>query len=144
MTEIVDNQTKFFRIQGPLTGMGAVCEPVLRALAGWFGVERAILQYCQDVEQLPTWVAWVEDAVPGFVTIKRHKAYAAEILVIGIRTEYHRMGIGRALVLAGEQFLKAQSVLLLQVKALSSLRPDDSYARSRGFILAWASVRWRN
>jgi GNAT superfamily N-acetyltransferase len=69
----------------------------------------------------------------GFVTVKVHNPYAAEILVMGIWTEYHRMGIGRALVLACEQFLKTQSVLFLLVKTLSSLRPDERYARTRAF-----------
>ena len=127
---------KPFQIRGPLTGMGAACEPVLRALPEWFGVESAVIQYRQDIEPLPTWVAWVGDAVAGFMAIKCHNPYAAEILVMGIRPEYHRLGIGRALVQAGEAYLKDQSVLFLQVKTLSALRPDEGYARTRAFYFA--------
>jgi len=46
-----------YRVRGPLRGQGAACAAVLRALPDWFGIEASIVQYVEDVDDLPTFVA---------------------------------------------------------------------------------------
>ena len=125
-----------FVINGPLWGQSAVCEPILRALPDWFGIEAAIVHYVEEIEQLPTFLAQQANTTIGFLSIKQHNPYAAEIYVMGIRSEAHRQGMGRALVAAAEEYLREHRVEYLQVKTLAALHPDPYYARTREFYTA--------
>ena len=123
-------------VEGPLTGQASICAPILRSLPAWFGIEEATAQYIKDTDRLPTWMARVEEEVVGFLAIRQHSAYAAEIHVMGIRPEMHRTGIGRALVQTVEAVLRDSGTEYLQVKTLSPSHPDKNYAKTRQFYLA--------
>jgi len=123
-------------IQGPFLGKASLCEPILRALPEWFGIEKANRQYIKDIEVFPTFLAWSNGLVVGFLALKAHNDYAAEIHVMGVLPEMHRRGLGRALVEAVEKHLRGQGVEYWQVKTLSSRHPDEGYARTRAFYEA--------
>jgi ribosomal protein S18 acetylase RimI-like enzyme len=123
-------------VRGPLTGQSAVCGPILRALPDWFGIEKATQELITQTDSLPTFVAYAGAAATGFLTLKQHTPYAAEILVMGVLPAAHRQGVGRALVAQAEGFLRAEGVEFLQVKTLSSSDPDPHYARTRAFYAA--------
>ena len=38
-------------VQGPFVEKAEVCEPILRALPEWFGIEEATRQYIADIEE---------------------------------------------------------------------------------------------
>ena len=84
----------------------------------------------------PTLIATEEGADVGFLTLKVQTRQAAEITAMGVLPNWHRHGIGRALV--GEAFLFArnQGARLLQVKTLGPSDPDVNYARTRSFYEA--------
>jgi GNAT superfamily N-acetyltransferase len=123
-------------VQGPFLGQAAVCEPILRALPKWFGIEEATAQYIRDTDSMPTLLALAGDQVIGFLTLRHHSPYSAEIHVMGIRPTEHRRGAGRALLVRAEQILHNQGVEYLQVKTLSPSDPDEHYARTRRFYEA--------
>ncbi len=123
-------------LQGPFLGMASVCEPILRSLPAWFGNEQSNIQYLKDFEKMPTLLAFSRGEVVGFLTIKEHNEYAAEIHIMGVYPGMHRRGIGRALVLAAENFLRQRGFEYLQVKTLSSSDPDEHYAATRKFYFA--------
>jgi GNAT superfamily N-acetyltransferase len=123
-------------VAGPLLGQAEVCEPILRALPEWFGIEEANVQYVRDIEALPTFLASVDGKVVGFLTLKRHNAFSAEIHVMGVHPGHHHQGVGRALICEAEVCLRRQRVEYLQVKTLSGSHPDAGYARTRAFYLA--------
>jgi ribosomal protein S18 acetylase RimI-like enzyme len=123
-------------VEGPVFGQGAVGEGILRALPDWFGIEEAVIQYRQAIDRLPTLLAYVGGQVVGFLSLKQHNPYAAEIYVMAILPEMHRRGIGRALVRAAEAHLRGNGTEYLQVKTLSPSRPDPNYARTRAFYHA--------
>lgn len=125
-----------FCIEGPALGQSVACEPILRALPDWFGIEEAIIHYVKEIEQLPTFTAQVEGRVVGFLSIKQHYPYAAEMYVMGVLPAYHRAGMGRALVRSAEEYLRAKGVAYLQVKTLGPSHPDRFYARTRAFYEA--------
>lgn len=116
--------------------LGEHCEQVLRSLPGWFGIESALLAYVDKIEYLPTYTAVVADTVVGFLSVEKHFAESAEIHVMGIMPELHRMGIGRALQEKAEFDLKAQGVKFLQVKTLSPSSANEDYAKTREFYLS--------
>jgi GNAT superfamily N-acetyltransferase len=123
-------------IEDPLQ-RSQMCESILRALPGWFGIEHAIVEYVRDVAELPTIGAWLGGDEPiGFLALKLHTRWAAEIHVMGVREEVHRRGVGRALVEFAEEQLAGHGVEYLQVKTLGPSRPSEHYARTRAFYEA--------
>ena len=123
-------------VEGPNLGKSSVCEPILRSLPEWFGMEEANSQYLRDIDVLPTLLALVDGKVAGFLTIKQHNEYAAEIHIMGVYPEMHRRGIGSALMAKTERFLKQEGIEYLQVKTLGPSCPNEDYARTRAFYLA--------
>jgi GNAT superfamily N-acetyltransferase len=123
-------------IDGPALGRAAECAPILRALPEWFGIERAVGHYVDAVEHLPTIVARHRGEAVGFVAIKRHSVYAAELYVLGVHPAYHRHGIGRRLIAAAERAMRQERVEFVQVKTLGPSHPSPEYARTRAFYLA--------
>jgi ribosomal protein S18 acetylase RimI-like enzyme len=120
-------------VRGPLLCQSAVCAPILRALPGWFGIEAATEKYISDIDGLPTFIAAIGGQVVGFLTLKQHNEFSAEIYVMGVKVEMHHKGIGSALVQAAEATLRQQGTAYLQVKTLSAKHPDVNYARTRAF-----------
>ena len=115
---------------------GSEVERILRGLPKWFGIEHAIQSYVKDCQNLPTWVAVDGEQVVGFLTVKWHFPHSAEILVMGVDSEWHRQGIGRALVEHSERWLRERACLFFQVKTVSASSDDPSYAKTRRFYLA--------
>lgn len=123
-------------IEGPHLGKASLCEPILRCLPDWFGIEEAIVDYIRDINHLPTLLARDGEQVLGFLTVKQHNPYSAEVYVMGVRPEAHKKGIGKALFLASAAWLREQGIEYLQVKTLGSTHPDENYARTRAFYTA--------
>ena len=115
-------------IEGPLLGQSAACVPLIRALPDWFGLEESIKNYAHEIESLPTFLAKANGQMLGFLTIKQHTPYSAEILVMAVRPETQRSGIGRALVEAAEAYARGLGIEYMQVKTLGPSRPDEGYA----------------
>jgi GNAT superfamily N-acetyltransferase len=127
-------------ILGPHLGKSAVCMPVLRALPDWFGIEEALVHYEAEIEKLPTFLACHADDVVGFISLKLHNPYVAEVYVMGILPEMHRRGIGRELMAQSFAWLREQQLEYVQVKTLAASHPDKGYAKTRAF---YASVGFR-
>jgi ribosomal protein S18 acetylase RimI-like enzyme len=123
-------------IRGPFLEQADLCEPVLRALPEWFGIEATNLHYLDAIDQLPTFLALKADQVVGFLSIYQHYPQSAEIFVTGVYPNVHRKGVGRAMLLAAEAYLRKKGVKYLQVKTLSASHPDEGYARTRAFYTA--------
>ena len=130
---MAENHGFSHEITGPHFNSSALCTPVLRTLPEWFGIEEAVLQYSSQVEYLPTFLAIKPKTVIGFLSIKQHNLYSAEILVMGVRPEFQRFGAGRALLNAAQEWLRQQGVEFLQVKTLGPSNDDPNYAGTRKF-----------
>ncbi len=125
-----------FKIEGPLLDKASVCIPILRGLPGWFGIEEDLLNYEKEVEHLPTFLATRDGNVLGFLSLKSHNPFSAEIMVMAVRTEYQGKGMGRALVETAESHARGEGIEYMQVKTLGPSRPDEGYARTRAFYEA--------
>ena len=122
-------------VTGPVPGTSAECTAILRSLPEWFGIEESILQYSTEIEHLPTFLVKVDDNVAGFLSLKQHNPFSAEILVMGIRPEFQRHGFGKLLLNAAQEWLDQQGVEYLQVKTLGPSNHDPNYAKTREFYL---------
>jgi ribosomal protein S18 acetylase RimI-like enzyme len=118
-------------------GAGPVCRRILAALPTWFGIPASVMDYVSAAERNPTVVGSYGDTDVGLATIVRHSDYAAEVYVMGVLPEYHRRGVGRALLRHAEAALTADGIEFLQVKTLSASHPDEGYRKTRAFYLAY-------
>jgi GNAT superfamily N-acetyltransferase len=108
-------------------------ERILRDLPAWFGIESSLLEYVADARTLPTYAAFDGDRPVGICLVRHHGAATAEIHLTAVRRAYHRRGIGRQLVRAIEDDLRAGGVRFLQVKTLGRGEASEEYARTRRF-----------
>jgi ribosomal protein S18 acetylase RimI-like enzyme len=125
-----------FALRPALPADAPACVAILHALPDWFGVESSIVGYAGEIPELPTEVAVHDGRVVGFLTLKRHFAESGEIYVLGVRPEFHRHGIGTALVRWAEDTLRAEGRRFVQVKTLGPSHPSQPYARTRAFYRA--------
>ena len=111
-----------------------VCEDIIRSLPEWFGLEKSIQEYVKNVSNMPMFVAKLrDDAVIGFIAIKFHNKYSAEIYVIGVKKEYHRRGIGKLLIAYVENYLRSLGYDFFTVKTLSDSVEYFEYEKTRKF-----------
>lgn len=113
-----------------------ICGSILRELPDWFGIPESIDRYIAEVAELPFFVAETDEKVTGFICIRPTSKSTAEIHVMGILKEYHRLGIGKALFRACYDWCRESGYAFLQVKTLSASHPDKSYADTRKFYEA--------
>ena len=111
----------------------SICEKILRALPNWFGVEESILEYINITKEMPFCAIFTDDIPIGFVALKVHNKYTAEVCVMGILQEYHRRGIGKILINQCEQFCIVNGIEFLTVKTLDESRGSKSYEKTRLF-----------
>ena len=121
------------KIDGPAAQCRADCERVLRTLPRWFGIESALVQYAADAEQLPTFLAQIDGARVGFLTLRAHFPASWELHCLAVDASWRGHGIGGALHRHAERWLKEQGAQMLQVKTLSSRHPSPEYAITRDF-----------
>jgi ribosomal protein S18 acetylase RimI-like enzyme len=116
---------------------GAMCREVLESLPEWFGIPATIESYVAAADELPM-LACFDPAgdVVGFVSVKTHTAFAAEVYVMGVKGSWHRRGIGRASIEAVVELAISQGVRFLTVKTLSPSNDDPNYTRTRLFYEA--------
>jgi ribosomal protein S18 acetylase RimI-like enzyme len=115
---------------------GGICENILRSLPQWFGIEESILQYVQEVEGMPMYVALIHESVVGFLSLKHHTEFCSEIYVMGVLPDFHHQGIGKLLVAKTEAYLRAKDIKYLQVKTQGNSRTETPYDRTRKFYLS--------
>lgn len=123
-------------IEGPLTGVEAECERVLRTLPQWFGIEHALLEYAQNTARLPTFVARVEYKIVGFLSLQQHFPETWEVNCVAIDSQHRGQGLGRKLQAQAEEWLVGNGACILQVKTLAESHPSTAYAETRKFYQA--------
>ncbi|MCG8642537.1 MAG: GNAT family N-acetyltransferase [Desulfobacterales bacterium] len=127
------DEIKIDTIRSMNTREASGCERLLRSLPDWFGIESAIVRYRQDIEQQDTYVAVGGKTIFGFITLKYHNAFSAEILVMAVEKANHRCGIGSSLMNVAEYKAKESNIQFLQVKTLGASHPDIHYKSTRAF-----------
>ncbi len=110
-----------------------IARKILKNLPDWFGIEEATEEYIETSKSLPFFAVYHEDQPAGFIALKLHNAYTAEVYVMGILKEFHRQGLGKALVGEAEAFCLENSMEFLTVKTLDASRESEEYHKTRRF-----------
>ena len=108
---------------------------ILRALPEWFGIEKSIVNYVKEVQEVPFFVALYADETVGFLAVKIHNEFTAEVFVMGVLKEYHGQKIGKMLLESCEEYCQKRKIEFLTVKTLDDSNTDKNYAKTRGFYL---------
>ena len=112
------------------------CREVLDDLPEWFGLPDAKAAYIDASSDMPMLGRRHGRELAGFLSLKMHTPFAAEIYVMGVKRRFHRQGIGRALMDAAVQLGAKEGVRFLTVKTLAPSHPDPNYAATRKFYEA--------
>jgi len=112
------------------------CRALIAALPDWFGIPESNAAYLHNLSLLPSWVALVASEVVGAITLEQHFPASFEVHFMAVRPEYHRRGIGRALLERLQTEADARGGRWLHVKTLAPSHPDPFYARTRAFYTA--------
>lgn len=109
---------------------------ILKALPNWFGIPESTQEYINRSANLPFFAAIHKSKLLGFISLKENNQYTAEIYVMGVLSDCHRQGIGKALFNRALSWAKEQGYEFLQVKTLDESHPDTYYARTRKFYFS--------
>lgn len=95
-----------------------IARNVLEALHDWFEVDESREQYItESADQI--FLAAKQDArYVGFLCLKQTGDATVELAVMGVLKEYHRSGLGRALVQEAERIAKDAGFSFMQVKTV--------------------------
>lgn len=110
-----------------------ICDSILRALPEWFGIEESIVQYTKHAGEMPFYAAFDGDSPIGFIAVKAHNPFTAEVYVMGVLGGCHRLGVGTALMNRVEKHCVAGGFKFLTVKTLDSSAASEHYERTRRF-----------
>jgi len=117
------------------------CAAIFERLPQWFGIEASNRAYLAGLSELPAFIALRNGKLVGFTSLRIHNPKSAEIEVLAVDPDFHRQGIGSALIdRLGAEMRERGGFDLLHVKTLGPSEPDENYARTRSFYLALSFV----
>ena len=114
-------------------GFAEACRALIAALPEWFGIPESNAAYLRNLALFPSWVACVDEQLVGAATLEQHLSESFEVHFMAVHPDYHRRGVGRALLDRLESEARARGASWLHVKTLGPSHPDASYARTRAF-----------
>ncbi|NLX70079.1 MAG: GNAT family N-acetyltransferase [Clostridiales bacterium] len=109
---------------------------ILKMLPEWFGIPEAVEDYIHYSSNMPFFAVYSQSKAVGFIAIKENNRYTAEVYVMGVNPNYHRRGIGRALISSAVKWCWEHGYEFLQVKTLDKSHSDKNYACTRKFYEA--------
>lgn len=136
MKKILNNENIIVRELNKQQDKQTISTTILNALPDWFGIPESTQEYIDQSRQMPFFVAFDHNKPVGFIAMKETSDYTAEIYVMGVHSEHHNQGIGKALFSEVLRWAKDNRFEFLQVKTLAESHPDQYYARTRKFYQA--------
>lgn len=106
---------------------------IMNALPEWFSPLEDIRNKSIIHREYPFLVAYDDGRAVGFVALKLHNEYTADIYNLGVLREYHRMGTGHQLVEACVQYCRGNKYRFLTVKTLDESAVYEPYNGTRAF-----------
>ena len=106
---------------------------IMSALPEWFSPPESIAEKAKEHRELPFFAVIVDDRAVGFLSLKIHNTYTAEIYNFGILKAYQRKGYGHACIEACERFCKERGMRYITVKTLDKSANYKPYVGTRAF-----------
>lgn len=112
------------------------CEALTVLLPDYFGIEKANRQYAEQAQLLPALAAYDSDKNIVGLLLYRHKTRATKIHWMAVHPDFHRQGIGRALITLLEKIVKEKGDDTLSVETLDPMVRDPHYLQTYAFYKA--------
>jgi ribosomal protein S18 acetylase RimI-like enzyme len=122
------------------------CDAVIASLPYFFGDPDGIRNCAEAVRTQRGFVARVDGAVAGFITLEEHQPGSIEINWLAVQAERRRRGLGRMLIEAAAAQLASEGVRALFVLTLGPSVPEDvedGYDGTRAFYQALGFIPLR-
>lgn len=98
----------------------SISKEILYDLPEWFGLPESTENYIVDAQDKPFLACYLDNDVAGYIVLNETSRDCADIFVMGIKKQYHRMGIGTKLNEAYELLAKKLGYTYSQVKTVKS------------------------
>ena len=115
-----------------------IARTILEALPDWFEIEETREGYIADSAEWIFFADVRDEGSVGFLCLKPTGDATVELAVMGVRKEYHRQGIGRALFQQARDCARETGYSFMQVKTVQMGWYEDYdrtnlFYRSLGF-----------
>lgn len=97
-----------------------ISREILNDLPEWFGMPESTEEYITDSQDKPFIACFMDNEAVGFVVLNSTSVDCADIFVMGIKKNYHRMGIGTKIHDAYEKLAKKLGYTYTQVKTVQT------------------------
>lgn len=97
-----------------------ISREILNDLPEWFGMPESTEEYITGSQDKPFIACFMDNEAVGFVVLNSTSEDCADIFVMGIKKNYHRMGIGTKLNDAYEKLAKKLGYTYTQVKTVQT------------------------
>ena len=111
-----------------------VARVILGALPEWFGIPEARENYIRESADEIMLVSSEGGEPDGFLCLKETGRDTLELAVMGVLKEYHRQGVGTALVQAAKRIARERGYSFLQVKTVQMGRYPEYDATNRFYL----------
>lgn len=111
-----------------------VARVILEALPEWFGIPEARENYIRESADEIMLVSSEGGEPDGFLCLKETGKATLELAVMGVLKEYHRQGVGTALVRAAKRIARERGYSFLQVKTVQMGRYPEYDATNRFYL----------
>ncbi|HOQ76692.1 MAG TPA: GNAT family N-acetyltransferase [Thermoclostridium sp.] len=108
---------------------------IMNALPDWFSPPEDIVRKSAIHRDMPFFAAFDGDRAIGFVALKIHNEYTIDMYTLGVLQEYHRQGVGSAILKAVEDYGRRNGYRFITVKTLDASAQYEPYERTRTFYL---------
>ena len=112
-----------------------IAREILEALTDWFEITETREAYIRESADQLFFAAEEDGRAAGFLCLKETGRSTVELAVMGVRKEYHRRGIGRALFQAAKEQAVLNGYEFMQVKTVKMGCYED-YDRTNEFYLS--------
>lgn len=111
-----------------------VARVILEALPEWFGIPEAQENYIRESADEIMLVSSEGGEPDGFLCLKETGRDTLELAVMGVLMEYHRQGVGTALVQEAKRIARERGYSFLQVKTVQMGRYPEYDATNRFYL----------
>lgn len=101
-------------------GKKEIARDILFDLAEWFENETAIENYIEKSSKMPFIGGFIGDKPVAFIVLNRTSDETCEIFVMGVKKDFHRLGIGKLIYEQFEQLARNLGFSYVQVKTVAS------------------------
>lgn len=106
---------------------------IMSALPAWFSPQSDILKKSVEHRSYPFFAAYQNNESIGFVCLKLHNEYTAEIYNLAILEKAQRCGVGHMLLEKCVNYCHCQNIKYMTVKTLDASANYKPYERTRAF-----------